>query len=453
MGMDNDLSNNLCDFDSKSEITFNSNINCLSNESVDENIEINNLYNMIKSLQISGKIGPIGPEGPRGKRGYQGPPGTPGPEGPISKPFDVNYIINDVSELPQNVIDGETAILKNDLELFLRKNNKWENLGLLHPKKGEKGDKGDKGDNMIINYIFNCLSDMNYNYEFKENDIALVREDISLYIFKNNNWKLLTKLVTIKGDKGDRGIQGKKGDKGDKFEINFIFNSINDIEQIDFKKNDIMVIKDTGDMYKYDNEWILISNIKGIKGDKGDNLKIDYIIEDTIELINYNEDGKFILVKNSLKLYYRENGNWNLIGQIKGEKGDKGDKGNKGDKGDKGDGIKINYYFDNHDEIYNSNINYNNGDIIYVKDTNELKFYDNSFKDLGNLTLNEFNFNTYTLENASETHQDIKLNRLKEIKFDFTNKYFKNLHKISLLFCWKLNGCVNDLKTFYKVYV
>jgi hypothetical protein len=65
--MDNDLSNNLCDFDSKSEITFNSNINCLSNESVDENIEINNLYNMIKSLQISGKIGPTGPEGARGK--------------------------------------------------------------------------------------------------------------------------------------------------------------------------------------------------------------------------------------------------------------------------------------------------------------------------------------------------------------------------------------------------
>ena len=34
-------------------------------------IEINNLYNMIKSLQISGKIGPVGPEGPRGKQGYQ----------------------------------------------------------------------------------------------------------------------------------------------------------------------------------------------------------------------------------------------------------------------------------------------------------------------------------------------------------------------------------------------
>merc|ERR1712227_1019445 len=185
----------------------------------------------------------------------------------------------------------------------------------------------------------------------EKNSFLLVRNKLDIYNY-NNSWDLVGSL---------------KGDKGDKFEINYIFNSINDIEQIDFKKNDIMVIKDTGDMYKYDNEWILISNIKGIKGDKGD-------------------------------------------------------------------GVKINYYFDNHDEIYNSNINYNNGDIIYVKDTNELKFYDDSFKDLGNLTLDEFNFNTYTLENASETHQDIKLNRLKEIKFDFTNKYFKNLHKISLLF-------------------
>merc|ERR1712146_805156 len=102
MGMNKD-SNNLCD--SNSEITFSSSINCLSSD--DENIEISNLYNMIKSLQISGKIGP---KGPRGKQGYQGPPGTPGPQGPISKPFDINYIIDDVSQLPQNVDDGETAI-------------------------------------------------------------------------------------------------------------------------------------------------------------------------------------------------------------------------------------------------------------------------------------------------------------------------------------------------------
>ena len=499
--MNHDLSNNLCDLDIKSEITFESNTNCLSKDTFDENLEINNLYNLIKSLQISGKIGPKGPEGPRGKRGYQGPPGTPGPVGPISKPFDINYIINDVSELPQNADDGETAILKNDLELFLRKNNKWENLGLLHPKKGEKGDKGDKGDNMIINYTFNCLSDMNYNFDFVENEIALVREDVTLYVFKNNNWEKLTQLVTIKGDKGDRGTQGikgdkgsnfrydyiindddpfpiivednsfllvrntldiynynnswnlvgtLKGDKGDKFEINYIFDTINDVENFDFNKNDIMVIKDTADMYIYDNQWKFVTNIKGTKGDKGDNLKIDHIIEDIIELINYNQDGEFILVKNSLKLYYRENGNWNLIGQIKGEKGDKGDKGDKGTKGDKGDGIKINYYYENHDEIYNSNIIYTIGDIIYIKDTNELKYYDGSFNDLGKLTIDQYYYNLYSLENVSETHQDIKIDRLKEIKFDFINKYFKNLHKINLLFCWKLNGCVNDLKTFYK---
>ena len=151
-----------------------------------------------------------------------------------------------------------------------------------------------------------------------------------------------------------------------------------------------------------------------------------------------------------MKLYYRENGNWNLIGQIKGEKGDQGDQGDKGDKGDKGDGIKINYYYQNHDEIYNSNIIYTIGDIIYIKDTNELKYYDGSFNDLGKLTLDQYYYNNYSLENVSETHQDIKIDRLKEIKFDFTNKYFKNLHKINLLFCWKLNGCVNDLKTFYR---
>ena len=41
--MNHDLSNNLCDFDIKSEITIESNTNCLSKETFNENLEINNL--------------------------------------------------------------------------------------------------------------------------------------------------------------------------------------------------------------------------------------------------------------------------------------------------------------------------------------------------------------------------------------------------------------------------
>ena len=47
--MSNDTNNSFCDLDSSNQDS-NTNI-----------IEINNLYNMIKSLQISGKIGPEGP--------------------------------------------------------------------------------------------------------------------------------------------------------------------------------------------------------------------------------------------------------------------------------------------------------------------------------------------------------------------------------------------------------
>ena len=48
--MNHDLSNNSCDLDIKSEITFESNTNCLSKDTFDENLEINNLYNCLLDL-------------------------------------------------------------------------------------------------------------------------------------------------------------------------------------------------------------------------------------------------------------------------------------------------------------------------------------------------------------------------------------------------------------------
>ena len=55
-------------------------------------------------------------------------------------------------------------------------------------------------------------------------------------------------------------------------------------------------------------------------------------------------------------------------------------------KGDMGEGLKINYYVENIQDLFDSDIIFKYGDIIFIKNTNELKFwgYDN-VKDLGKL--------------------------------------------------------------------
>jgi hypothetical protein len=160
---------------------------------------------------------------------------------------------------------------------------------------------------------------------------------------------------------------------------------------------------------------------------------------------------KIAVVRQSLDIFYNKYNQWIHVGSLKGVpgvKGDKGDIGEKGDKGDKGEGLKIDHYIDKFEDIFKQS-NFNKGDIIYIRETNELKYWDNRCLDLGQVSKVKVNIFDVKLSKVFESHQDMSLDRLVELKFHHSNIFMNNFYKITILFVWTVtNDEIN--KKFYK---
>ena len=409
-------------------------------------------------------------------KGDQGDKGDRGDKGEMGKNLQIDLILNDDKELNLNTEfeDNSICIIKNSLDLYILKNKKWQYLNKLisvkgEPgrtgetgKKGERGERGERGYNGIkgdngssfsFNYIIGSKS--NLPIDANANEFAIIKNSLEIYYHNNDSWKY---LGMMKGERGERGYKGDKGDMGFPFKFKYIYNNSNDLEnnknEISPKENDFLLLKDSSDLYTYNqNKWIFITNIKGNKGDPGNGLELDLIINNPEELLNNNDmNNKFALEIQNLNLYFNKNDKWTKIGNLKGNKGDNGLKGEKGEKGEKGDigkGIKIDYYFETLDDFLSGNINLNYGDIIFIKENNELKYWDKSCKNLGTITINKFKTQDINICSVEEDHQDFKIDRLSEIKFKIKNKFLKNYYKIKIIFCWEC--CDTQVnKNFYR---
>ncbi len=494
--------------------------------------QLDNMQSIIRAIKVSGKIGPNGPAGIRGKQGISGKQGIKGDTG---KPFEVSLYFDTEMDLPDDAEENKIELIKKSLNLYIRIDNKWDNIGNLRLIKGDKGDKGElgdkgnKGDELKIDVIFNSIEDLTISTNLVEGNIGLIKNLLDLYIVEDNKWVKLGKLMSVKGDKGDIGEQGdkgelgEKGDKGDSinfsyivsnksflpkkaklnvyalvrnkldiyyyfdnrwellgslkgeqgdkgeqgnkgdkgnmgipFTIKYTYDNIGEFNSdkgnINNDEYDYMLDKETGNLYQYiNNNWEFKFNIKGPVGSKGDGIQIDIIVENKEELLNYNDKlNNYALEKNTLNLYYNTNNSWNLIGNLRGDKGIKGDKGHKGDVGK---GLKIDHYVDSITELLSNNINLESGNIIYINDINQLKYWDgDNYKDLSLYQNNKINILDIKIVPVSENHQNIPLSRLFEIKYNINNLEYtmlNNTNKIKLVICWK--GSDNDICTdFYK---
>ena len=226
--------------------------------------------------------------------------------------------------------------------------------------------------------------------------------------------------------------------------------------------NSIALIKGTQELFRYDKIWSSIGNLitlKGDKGDKGENgvkgengksFEIKYIINDLSELLDkVNDVGTFAVEKNLLNIYYNKDKKWILLGNLKGEKGNIGERGKTGEKGDIGKGLKIDYYFDSIDKLIASDISFSYGEVIYLKDKNELKFQDKDIiKDLGNLLYPKKSTMDLTLIPVYENHQDIDYSNLLEISHNLSFNEIKSFHKLKIIFCWQVLEEADN--NFYK---
>lgn len=366
--------------------------------------KVNKIECIINKINMTGSTGPPGPEGKRGKRGLDGPIGPKGEKGDKGDKL-VKVIVDNLDELCliDNIENNSIALIKNSLELFNYNNSNWDFIGKISEKgekgnNGDKGDKGDKGDrgNNFISIVVDNVKELNKVRNIENNSIALIKKTLELYIY-NFNWEYVGKIITDKGEKGDKGDKGNDGNDGKDFKVKFIINSPNEL------------------------------------------------------LDKMHHNNAFAMEKNTLNLYYNLDNKWTLLGSLKGRIGDKGVKGDKGEQGEKGDvgpGLNIKYYFETTNDIFEQDyLKY--GDIIYIKDVNEVKFWDSSVKDLGKIFTSKIYTMDLKLILVKENHQDIDYKRLFEIEYKIDKKMLSSYHKIKIIFSWKCKA-KNPKADFFK---
>lgn len=92
----------------------------------------------------------------------------------------------------------------------------------------------------------------------------------------SNSWVNISSV--IRGEKGEQGIQGVQGEIGLKGEGSVWFNGTGAPGAEIGENGDYYLDNDSGDVYKLDTTWEVVTNIKGVQGEQGlqgDGLQID----------------------------------------------------------------------------------------------------------------------------------------------------------------------------------
>ena len=417
----------------------------IKNNDIKLNKQLKDIALIVQKIQSTGKIGPRGLDGKRGTKGDKGERGIAGPPGPGLR---INYFCRSKEKMPiEDVAEGDVCIIERSLDIYLFTQQKWKLVGNLKGKQGIKGDIGNEG---------------------------------------------------------PIGTQGPRGLKGDRFKFDY---TIQDEETFNDRKDkllaeegDFLITAKECNIYTYQDEnWIFTINIKGDKGnqgDKGDGIHIDHFIENEKELLELNEnEGKYALLKNTMDLYYN-NGTWQFIGKIKGDKGDKGEqgeqgkrgnkgdkgdygekgsrgpKGEKGDKGDIGDGIHIDLFFETYRDLLNIKYVPKKNDVCLILESKELRYWDDEWKNIGtlNLTIHHKMEDIIYISGIKlldvmdkEYYEDIEYKNLKYLNWQNTNLDINWLDKrgekiflkensnyiIKVNICWQINN-VRNIKEILK---
>ena len=224
--------------------------------------------------------------------------------------------------------------------------------------KGETGPKGDTGATGAPGKSFLSGTAAPDNSHGQDGDTFLNSTTGDVYTKTNGTWQLSGNIKGPKGDKGDTGAAGKDGATGAKGADGKSFHTGVTIPDPNLGNNgDSYLNITTGDIYnKTGGQWQKIGELKGPKGEKGDKgdagvagkdgatgAKGDKgdagkdgksIISGTNTPTNtIGKDGDVYLNFTTGDLYYKDNGAWSPVGNIKGAKGDTGAAGQKGNDG------------------------------------------------------------------------------------------------------------------------
>ena len=326
-----------------------------------------------------GLEGSEGAEGPRGPQGQIGPKGEQGPAGEDGIFLTLLDTYNTYEELKDAHITGNIGdmyLVDGDTYVWSENEQDWINAGELKGKTGPMGPKGDKGDKGEDGIVLTLLDTYNTYEELIEahptgniGDMYLVGSDT--YVWSENEQDFINagKIKGARGDKGDLGATGPKGEDGEHGSIGPMGPKGEDgtaVEILGIAESYEDLIKDhpigaNGQSYligeelyvwaENKNDWVNVGQIKGPRGEKGEQGDIGPKGEDGIQLTildKYNtpeelktghpagDPGDMYLIDGESYIWSENEQDWINIGKIQGIKGEKGEQGLKGDKGDKG---------------------------------------------------------------------------------------------------------------------
>ena len=325
------------------------------------------------------------PPAPKGENGNDGKDAIRGAE----------LLSGIIAPRPEDGKDGDTYIDATTGDVYKKRDGAWGKIGNIRGPQGEQGPKGDKGENGKDGFTPEVTVTDNNNGTHTititqpdnkpslttivkngedgqtpkvkaERDEAKKQTTLTFYIDKDGDGNytegtdtLVQTTVVKDGQDGAKGADGASGRDGKE-----VLNGKVDPKATDGKDGDSFVNTETGDVFvKKNNAWEPAGNIKGPKGDKGEDGKTPEITtkpgadgkstdvtitvpgKDPVTVnIKDGKDGKSLVAKkegNETKIYVEDPANpgqpldptkplATVLDGLKGEKGDKGENGADG---------------------------------------------------------------------------------------------------------------------------
>ena len=216
-----------------------------------------------------------------------------------------------VDPTPRDAKDGDTFVNTATGDVFVKKNNTWEQAGNIKGPKGDKGENGKDGFTPEVTVIDNhdgthtititqpegrpaVTTTIKNGVDGQTPKVKVVRDEtkkqttLTFYIDKDGDGNytegtdtLVQTSIVKDGQDGATGQAGRDGKE--------VLNGKADPTPRDGKDGDTFVNTATGDVFvKKNNTWEQAGNIKGPKGDKGEKGKDGFTPEVTV---TDNHDG------------------------------------------------------------------------------------------------------------------------------------------------------------------
>lgn len=304
--------------------------------------------------------GPAGERGPQGPKGDQGPQGIQGDQGTA---VTIVGEYTDESQLPLQGERGDGFLIAG--HLFVWQGDEWRDVGEIKGPKGDKGDTGEQGVQGERGIGIHGLgeldsvddlpdpSDVNEDeYYLIEGAVWLMREGSWAYfanlrgpdgysayeLAKQRNPALQNEAEWLASLQGPQGEVGPEGPQGTAIRPRGELEDTSELQDItEPGQGDAYLV--AGDLWVYDEGWVLFGTVQGpegAEGPMGPGISILGRLNSQSELPASANPGEGYLI--GLDFWgWTGSGDWENLGAIRGPQGEKGDTGDEGPQGPKGD--------------------------------------------------------------------------------------------------------------------